>query len=316
MTLLKLITLSAVIIIGCSTSISPTSESRRKEDAEPEKVTLCQLTKDRAAYNHKLIQVTGFVSHGFEDFTLFDPSCSSRLDVWLEYGGTAVSGTMYCCGVTAARSRPQQLVVEHIPIRLVDDARFREFDELLQRRPDSVAHATIIGRFFSGKQTEYANGLLWGGYGHMGCCSLLAIEQVVSVDPHDREDLDYGASADQPELNGAGCWSKNLVDHWSGKDLIPYQKSADEGERDWSFDDPRRVAIEELARTTKLDEKSLAGMKEIRQAPGRIVYQWRPKSPHSNYMIVVSRPYLLSFYAEDPKRVAWVVSASYQYGCN
>lgn len=311
MTLLKLI-LSAAIIIGCSV---PRIGINQKENAEPEKVTLCQLVKDRAAYNHKLIQVTGFVSHGFEDFTLSDPGCSSRFDIWLEYGGTAASGTMYCCGVTAERSRPKQLVVEHIPIRLVDDAQFREFDKLLQRRPDSVVHATIIGRFFAGEQSQYPNGPSWGGYGHMGCCSLLGIEQVVSVDPQDRDDLDYGASVDQPKLNEEGCWTKYLNKDWTGSDLIHFQKKADEGERTWSFDDPRRVATGELSRITKRDEKALAGMKETRRAPGRMVYDWRAKAGRSRYMIVVSRPYPLAYYAKDPKRIAWVVTAAYEYGC-
>jgi len=32
-------------------------------------------------------------------------------------------------------------------------------------------------------------------------------------------------------------------------------------------------------------------------------------------MVVVSRPYLLSFYALDPKRVAWVVIAAYESSC-
>src|SRR5580704_11993161 len=44
---------------------------------EPQQVTICELTKDPAAYNQKLIEVTGFVSHGFEDFTFLDPSCPS-----------------------------------------------------------------------------------------------------------------------------------------------------------------------------------------------------------------------------------------------
>src|SRR5260370_21897167 len=44
---------------------------------EPEKVSLCELQKDVDAYNHKLIEVTAFVSHGFEDFTLFDPTCNT-----------------------------------------------------------------------------------------------------------------------------------------------------------------------------------------------------------------------------------------------
>lgn len=311
MTMLKIVILSA-IIMGCS---KPTSEIKPKEGPEPEKVTLCQLKNDRAAYNHKLIQVTGFVSHGFEDFTLIDPSCSSRLDVWLEYGGTAASGTMYCCGVTAERSRPQPLVIENIPIPLVDDERFREFDKVLQRRPNSVVHATIIGRFFSGEKEESARGVFWGGYGHMGCCSLLAIQQVVSVDPQDREDLDYGASVDQPDSNEAGCGYEILADGGSGDEIIQLQRKADEGLYDWSFDDPRRVAAGELARITKLDEKSLTGMKETRKAPGRIVYQWRRRA-RSNYMIVVSRPYLLSFYAKDPKKVVWVVMGAYESWCD
>jgi len=311
MSLLKVVVIS-VIIIGCS---APARESKQKEGAEPEKVTLCQLKNDRAAYNHKLIQVTGFVSHGFEDFTLIDPSCSSRLDVWLEYGGTTASGTMYCCGVTAERSRPKQLVIENIPVPLVHDERFREFDKLLQRRPDSVAHATIIGRFFSGMQSKYASGVFWGGYGHMGCCSLLVIEQVVSVDPQDRVDLDYGASVDQPDVNKVGCGYKILRDAGSGDDLIQFQRRADEGQRDWSFADPRRVATAGLARLLKSDEKSIKGMKETRKAQGRIVYQWHARA-RENYMIVVSRPYLLSFYAKDPKNVAWVVTAAYESWCD
>jgi hypothetical protein len=33
------------------------------------------------------------------------------------------------------------------------------------------------------------------------------------------------------------------------------------------------------------------------------------------YMVVVSRPYLLAFYAHEPKRVAWVVAAAYVSSC-
>src|SRR5262249_5575432 len=171
---------------------------------EPIKVEVCQLKDDPAAYNHKLVQVTGFISHGFEDFTLFDPTCPPWPGIWLEYGGTAASGTMYCCGVTVARNRPKQLVVENIPISLVDDKRFREFDKLIQRRPDSVVHATLVGRFFSGERTHDPVTVSLGGYGHMGCCSLLAIQQVISVDHQDRDDLDYGAFPDQPDITKVG----------------------------------------------------------------------------------------------------------------
>jgi hypothetical protein len=107
-------------------------------EEQPESVTVCQLKNDPLADNHKLVEVTGFVSHDFGDFTLFDPNCPSWPEVWLEYGGKAKSG-MYCCGVTADRNRPQQMVVENIPIPLVENEQFREFDKLIQRHSDPAS---------------------------------------------------------------------------------------------------------------------------------------------------------------------------------
>lgn len=51
-----------------------------------ERVSVCQLKNDPAAFNHHLVEVTAFVSHDFEDFSVFDPDCQSRFDIWLEYG--------------------------------------------------------------------------------------------------------------------------------------------------------------------------------------------------------------------------------------
>jgi hypothetical protein len=282
---------------------------------EPTKVTVCQLKNDPAAYNHKLVQVTGFISRGFEDFTLFDPTCSSWDHIWLEYGGTAVSGTMYCCGVTNARTRPKKLVIEKISIPLVDDPRFREFDGLIQRKSDLKLHATIVGRFFSGKQIQNPGGVSWGGYGHMGCCSLLAIQQVVSVDPQDSDDLDYGASPDQPDIDKIGCGYSDLLPTWSYGDWVKAQQNAEADQSEWVFNDPQRVASDTLAKLLKIDEKSITEMIQTRKAQGRFVYQWRPKAKQASYMVVVSRPYLLSFYTKDAKKVAWVPIAAYESSC-
>jgi hypothetical protein len=46
-------------------------------EEQPVSVTVCQLKNDPPAYNHKLVELTAFVSHDFEDFTLFDPTCPS-----------------------------------------------------------------------------------------------------------------------------------------------------------------------------------------------------------------------------------------------
>jgi hypothetical protein len=306
-------TLGVLICILCSVGAALCEE-------QPERVTVCQLKNDPPAYNHKLVELTAFVSHDFEDFTLFDPTCPSWPEVWLEYGGKAKSGTMYCCGVTADRNRPQQMVVENIPIPLIENDQFHEFDKLIQPpfrsdRHGAIVHATVVGRFSAGKQIHYPKTTFWGGYGHMGCCSLLTMQEIKSVSSQDRDDLDYGASADQPDIDKTGCGYRDLTAIQPASDLMHAQQEADIGQRDWVFDDPQRVASEGLARFAKIDQSSIAGLKQTRKMQGRTVYEWSLAGKAETYMFVVSRPYWLSFYAHDPKRVAWVVVAAYVSSC-
>jgi hypothetical protein len=307
--------LGVLAFVFCVVAIGPCEE-------QPQSVTVCQLKSDPPSYNHKLVEVTGFVSHDFEDFTLFDPTCPSWPAVWLEYGGTAKSGTMYCCGVTADRNRPQEMVLENIPIPLVENDQFREFDKQIQPpfrsgRHGSIVRATAVGRFFAGRQVHYPKTTFWGGYGHMGCCSLLAIQEIKSVSSQDRDDLDYGASPDQPNIDKTGCGYRELTPIQPASDLIHAQQEADLGNRDWVFDDPQRVASDALAQFAHVEERSISGLKETRKAQGRYVYEWSPssKAGPETYTVVASRPYLLSFYAHDAKRVAWVVAAAYVSSC-
>jgi hypothetical protein len=88
----------------------------------------------------------------------------------------------------------------------------------------------------------------------------------------DRDDLDYGASADQPDIDKTGCGYRDLTPVQPASDLIRAQREADLGQRDWVFDDPHRVASDALARFVKTEESSIAGLKETRKAQGRIVY--------------------------------------------
>src|SRR6478735_7778209 len=88
------------------------AEVVRESPPTAEKASTCALLVDPAAYNHKVIEVRGVVSHGFEDFTLSEPSCKQSLGIWLEYGGRVDSETVYCCGVKAPRDTA--LVVEGI----------------------------------------------------------------------------------------------------------------------------------------------------------------------------------------------------------
>jgi hypothetical protein len=263
---------------------------------QPEKVTVCQLKNAPPTYNHKLIEVTAFVSRDFEDFTLFDPTCPLWPDVWLEYGDT------------------EELEVENFPITLTVNDEFQRFDELIQtpfgsERHGSIVHAMIVGRFFAGKRDRFAKGSWWGGFGHMGCCTLLAIQEIKSVDPQDRDDLDYGASPDQP--NTDKCGYRGLTPPGPTVEPIEAQQRAETGKENWAFEDPERVAADALGRLAAVKEP-ITGIEEKRKTQGRIVYEWRAAKTRAKYMVVVNRPYWLSFYARDPKRVAWVVAAAYE----
>jgi hypothetical protein len=280
-----------------------------------ERVTVCQLRNDPAAYDHHLVEVTAFVEHDFEDFSVFDPDCQARAAIWLEYGGTADSNTMYCCpGGPPSSTRSKPLVIENISVPLVNNENFRALEQAIQPpfrsgKYGSIAHAVIVGRFFAGRKDRF-RGDQWSGYGHMGCCSLLAIQEVLSVDPQNRDDLDYGASPDRPAI-GKKCGYRSIMSLGGSKRIIDDQQRADRGQRTWAFEDSERVASEELATFLKVPADSIKTLKTLRTGQGRVVYEWNPTGKKTRYVIVVSRPYWVSFYSRDANKVAWAVVAAY-----
>jgi hypothetical protein len=146
---------------------------------EPIKLTVCQLLGDPGRYNHRLIEISGTVSRGFEDFTLNDQSCKSRDMIWLELGGTQGSQVMYCCGVSTDAKRKSSLVVEGIETRLVADTMFDKFQKITTPKGMyGQAEVTLVGRYFSGTKQTLPGGTFWMGYGQ---ATLLVIEQVKQV---------------------------------------------------------------------------------------------------------------------------------------
>jgi hypothetical protein len=149
---------------------------------EPIRVSVCQLLEDPGRYNHQLIEISGAVSRGFEDFTLNDKSCNSRDTIWLELGGVQGSEVVYCCGVSTDAKRKSALVVEGIETRLVVDAVFEKFQKTtIPKTGYGKAEVTLVGRYFSGKKQTFPGGTFWVGYGHLGLSTLLVIEQVKQV---------------------------------------------------------------------------------------------------------------------------------------
>jgi hypothetical protein len=289
---------------------------------EPIKTSICQLKKDPPAWNHKLVEVTGFVTHASHNFTISDPTCPSFPTLWLEYGGTVSSGTVNCCKTVSDRHRSQELVIDDVPIPLTVNQPFQDFDQAIQPplRPGqagAVAHATLIGRFFGGQQmNDIENGKYWGGYGYMGCCSMLAIQEVKDPDTAWRADLDYGESDEKMDFPPPGCNLRTLLPAEQDAALMQFQRDADSGTRDWAFTDPARVAADALSRTTKVGQDLLATIKQTHDSPGRKTYEWKSANGRKSYMAIVSRPYWLSFYAHDSHRVAWVAVIAYEAACS
>jgi len=308
----------ATTLLALTGQSNPTVPSPPSET--PLRVEACELKANPGTYNHKLVAVTGFVSQGFEDFALQDPQCPEAPGPWLEYGGTVNSGVVYCCGPTNNKTRPHQLTIEEIPIPIVEDDQLKLLQKRLQRptRESNLVHATLIGRFFAGHWIHEADGkTYWEGFGHMGCCSLLAIQQVTQVDDADNPNLDHDPWATFPYTEGdkVGCGYTNLLPLNPMQEMQAAQKPA-ETTQQWAFDQPDRVASDALAQRAKLADIPTLSLDRKHTTPARRVYTWHPAQTHSTYTVILSRPYWLSFYAADPNHVAWVVRAAFLSSCD
>jgi hypothetical protein len=166
--------------------------------ARPRAVSVCDLERDPKQYDGQAIEVRGRVVLGFEGFYLDDPGCpgSTARSVWLAFGGDVETPTIYCCG-SHERKKGVTTRIEGHTISLVKDKlldnflRYLKAERLTMPNGDycmgTLCHfynvtATLRGRFFAGEEINLGNGRHeLGGYGHFGCCHLLAIEQVSSV---------------------------------------------------------------------------------------------------------------------------------------
>jgi hypothetical protein len=170
--------MSVALCLSVGLTFAPTS---RCEDALP--VSVCDLIANPAAYEHKLIEVTGQVAYGFENFTLSSKDCDKpHPDIWIDYGGTLKSGAI---PEGRKRRREHPLTIEGITTQLIEDSSFDSFDALIHKplhdRTENSLKATLVGRYFAGKPG--AMGVReWRGFGMWGLYSLFVIQQVISTE--------------------------------------------------------------------------------------------------------------------------------------
>ena len=105
--------------------------------------------------------------------------------------------------------------------------------------------------------------------------------EVKSADGQNRDDLDYGASADQPDIDKTECGYRFLTPIQPTSDLIKAQQQADQGTDDWVFGDPRRVASvrlpgRKLRNLRSSDSKKHGRRKDDSCTSGRLPGKQRP----------------------------------------
>jgi hypothetical protein len=307
-----------VLVIGALPLFAQTEKLPADSVPEPREVTFCELSKNPAAYNHALVRLTAFITRGFEDFHLAEPTCPTQgFTVWVMYGDKAQSGAIYCCpGEGGEKTRPDSLTVEGVQLPLVSDSKFQQFTDLLTKEGDTTVRVTAVGRFFSGEKQTSNGSTRWGRFGHMGCCSLFVIQRVESFEPHTRNDLDYTSEAGWYEKES--CKSNSL--RYQMEVSIPYpdgnaehaiaeQRNADRGEASWAFSDPQRVAVESLK---LFYPGQVPLLRNVKTTPARQVFRW--KNGRNEVVVVVTRPYWLSFYAASGA-VAWVSTNIKEAAC-
>jgi len=308
------------LLIGSLPLSAQTANPTQHPVPEPRKVTYCELAKDPAAYNHELVRLTAFVTHGFEDFHIAEPNCvmpPERFSVWVVYGGKAESNTAYCCpGESGRETRTDSLTVEGVQIPLTGDPTFHQFTDLLKNEQDTTVRVTVVGRFFSGAKETINASSFWRGFGHMGCCSLFVIQRVEWFEPHTRSDVDYTAEAGWYEKEGCSYKSVRYLRHVSisysdgtAEQAIAEQRLADTSQA-WALSDPQRVAIESLK---PLYPRKVPVLRSVKKTPVRQVFRW--KNGKQSVVVVVIRPYWLSLYAAAGS-VAWISTTIKEAECH
>jgi len=153
----------------------------------PVNVPFCDLARSPKSFDGKIVRVRGTLSVFFEDFSLFSKDCDTQQGIWLAFGGD-VPGIVPSTWNDMSRKPGENIKVNGISYGIKKDENFRRLYALIAARhgnkPLYRVTATLTGTFLAGEESKMPNGQTeYRGYGHLYCCSLLMITQVLDVKP-------------------------------------------------------------------------------------------------------------------------------------
>lgn len=177
--------------------------STTRAQEKPAEVSLCDLALHPKSFDRKTIRVRGTLDVNFEDFTLAIDNCGTQQQIWLAFGGD-VPGIVASTANDNFRKPGTDLKVNGVSYGIAKDENFRKLYALIAARhgdkPTYRVTATLTGTFLAGEEIRVANGKTFlGGYGHLGCCSLLVITQVSNVESVPHADLNVGGIVLRPD---------------------------------------------------------------------------------------------------------------------
>ncbi len=265
----------------------------------------------------------GLITVGPDEFMLHDANCADgKGGIWLQFGGDVASpGT---AGVSRGASGKTRSV-DGLGLPLNKDRDFDAMQKLLQEAEKSgktkMLRATLIGKYFPGKPAYTASGEpIRSGYGHMGCCSLLVIEEVAVVGSELEEPVDFSPiSKTSPRMLTKGCTIEELQ--------LPPHEDEDQLERKSLRDeyqylhDPKKVAARAIAVREQTSAEDSADDIEKRlqkesATQSLASYTWTSADATTVYHVVVNKPYWLLETAVSGDAVIWVPKSITKTECS
>ncbi len=171
--------------------------------------TVCDVLKNPASFNGKMVRITGTVSAGFDQFIVRGPKCGQDVDaIWLAYpeGTKGKAGPEAMLELAPAHNFAGKFTAPtRAAVTIQKDKEFKKFDSLLSRDRDQGADtclgcrkyevtATLVGRLdgvADATLSRDSSGKIvgFGGFGNMNDYpARLVIQSVSDVAP---KEIDY-----------------------------------------------------------------------------------------------------------------------------
>jgi len=127
--------------------------------------TVCDVLKDPASFDGKLVRLKGTVISGFDEFAIKDATCGQAVNaIWLSYpeGSKAKSGPVAMVQLRLDKNSSAATVPNRTPVTLDKNKDFKQFDSLLATPhkgglcPGCAKYtvtATLVGRIDGSKTT-------------------------------------------------------------------------------------------------------------------------------------------------------------------